>query len=83
MQNDQFHSHNHHGVTTVDDSGGENIRKPAQLLRGHVNSYIEDPNGWIAYTWTPISAIQQYKIQSEGGNETRPKNANVNYIIKY
>lgn len=34
-----------------------------------------------AYTGTPSDAVGQ-TIGGDGGNETRPKNANVNYIIK-
>jgi microcystin-dependent protein len=82
MQNDEFRSHNHGGYTTDDDRPGviNNIRQPAQSLSENVNGYAKDP-GWLAYTWQG-NPFHQHMIPAGGGHETRPKNANVNYIIR-
>jgi microcystin-dependent protein len=58
-------------------------------LKAHVHSqtaYWETNsggNGYVASNASGSNANTISNIASTGGNETRPKNANVNYIIKY
>lgn len=86
-QNDNFGSHNHTGNTSTDgnhthrwnngiegdDSGSGGSHPEYTRIGGHVDGAI----GWAG------NHAHGLNINSSGGNETRPKNANVWYIIKY
>lgn len=87
FQSDIFGSHNHTGNTSTDgnhthrwnnglegdDSGNGGSNSEYTRTGGHVDGAI----GWSG------NHAHTLNINNSGGNETRPKNANVWYIIKY
>jgi microcystin-dependent protein len=80
VQGDQFASHNHTGTTT----GGVILPPPTQQNTGTAVSAYSNPP-YISFQWggNPLSYDRSLAIDNSGGNETRPKNVSVNYIIKY
>lgn len=66
IQGDEFKSHNHDLRISSTTSSGTNVPTLSNSLAGG--------NG------TQVTSLQF--VVPEGGNETRPKNASVNYIIK-
>jgi microcystin-dependent protein len=67
-QADQYYSHTHN----YDDVYNDDSSRGGTVL----NHEAADGDGTAIYNWTKTST-------ASGGNETRPRNAYVNYIIKY
>lgn len=90
FQTDLFKSHNHSGTTSTNGSHTHNSTSDYRYL---VKTGINTSNGGFDSTageptLTSAEAIQPagnhaHTISSDGGLETRPKNAAIVYIIKY
>ncbi|MCD4735293.1 MAG: tail fiber protein [Bacteroidales bacterium] len=86
IQNDLFLSHNHGGVVT----GGEHQHNyngvgghPYNYAGSYATVQILDFNSTKQASVPTSGSGHQHTISSDGGNETRPKNVYVNFIIKY
>ena len=55
----------------------DEFRSHNHSISNNSSAYKPDP-AWLAYTWQENAAYHQHKILADGGQETRPKNANVN-----
>lgn len=83
-QTDILGGHNHTGATTT--NGNHSHAMDVGLW--HRSFMGEDGNAKTAYTlnngmYTDAAGNHSHTIPNDGGNETRPKNASVIYIIKY
>ncbi len=72
LQSDTLQTHNHNLI--ISTSGGGQIAQATSFLAGGTSSLWIPTNGYLNNT---------VSISSKGGNETRPVNVYVNYIIKY
>jgi len=82
FQNDEFKSHNH----GVDDPGHtHNYRDKSNNSEksDNANDRTVGSDSKSSETRTSFSSTTGISINNSGGNETRPKNAYVWYIIKY
>ena len=75
LQNDEIKSHSHNLVILPGCSGGNN-GNTTSLLTGSSSGM------WGLSTGCGVTGNNTASIASNGGNETRPKNVYVNYIIK-
>lgn len=90
LQQEDFKSHNHTGTTSSDGAHSHNWTYPFSSSEGgdgHVSIMGDDQNdtsfGWNIATDSQGAHTHTLNIAIAGGNETRPKNAGVVYIIKY
>lgn len=77
-QDNMYSSHNHTGILT----GGTIPAPPSEIWPGMFNNRSNDGRN-VAFVWNKNPYDRGVSIDANGGNETRPKNANVFYIIKY
>jgi microcystin-dependent protein len=78
-QDNMYSSHNHTGILT----GGTIPAPPSEVSRGMSNQIEGSGSDRVSYSWKQEPYERGVSINANGGNETRPKNANVFYIIKY
>ena len=69
------------GGNTGDSIGSVQVDQFERHNHVYYATYIAGGDGFIAYGAT--STNMEYDTTYSGGNETRPKNAYVNFIIKY
>lgn len=90
LQRDQFRSHNHGGFTSRAGAHTHKVMRGGYSLRwgdggGNSNNYIDaggSPASSNSSITTNLTGDHRHSITPSGGNETRPINAYVNYIIK-
>jgi len=89
IQADAFRNHNHTGLTQDEPpipSDGSltpvTIRRP-WIAYSNSNTQKYTEGGMISYNMNAARGNHQHAIPADGGSETRPVNASVNYIIKY
>jgi microcystin-dependent protein len=89
VQDDEFGEHNHDGSTSTDGLHNHDNGEFKQLLRYTgtytADSYDNNPGevDIIHYGEILPAGDHSHTISPSGGNETRPINVYVNYIIKY
>lgn len=85
-QGDLFKSHNHGGSTSEDGQHRHSWTEDYSTSEGGngtVSILWDDQNFGDRTVNTDYAEDHDHTISSDGGAETRPKNAAVNYIIKY
>lgn len=87
FQDEDFKSHNHTGTTNTDGSHKHKLDNfdldPGDSNGSGDYDIWEEGSSDPGYTKTDGNHSHSFSTNQEGGNETRPVNAGVNFIIKY
>lgn len=89
FQDDMFKSHNHQGKTKTAGKHKHKIMRGDEHVEwgdgGGYSTFFIDAGGHDAgpKIYTDEIGAHTHDLHSDGGNETRPDNAYVNYIIKF